>query len=125
MRRVAAERYNALLEGVPGLVLPPLTPPRRTVSWFVYVIQVAAMPGRDFAQSHLAAQGIATGRYFAPIHEQPVWQANQKTVALPITEKVSRTLLALPLFNRITYQQQQEVAAALITITEPSHINSA
>jgi perosamine synthetase len=125
MRRAAAERYHTLLEGIPGLILPPLTLPRRTVSWFVYVIQVVTMPGRDFAQSDLAAHGIATGRYFAPIHEQPAWRTTGTAAVLPLTEKVSRTLLALPLFNRITYQQQREVATVLGRIMESDSINSA
>lgn len=116
MRRAAAERYHALLMGIPGLILPPLTLPRRTVSWFVYVIQIVAAPGRDFVQSQLAACNIATGRYFAPIHEQPAWRTNETATVLPLTEKVSRTLLALPLFNRITHQQQLEVATTLSTI---------
>ena len=63
----------------------------------------------------LLARGIATGRYFAPIHLQPVWRAQSVRGAghLPLTESIARRTLALPFFNRITAEQQQEVADAL------------
>ena len=40
LRRAAAERYHALLSEIPGLELPPLTLPRRAISWFVYVVRL-------------------------------------------------------------------------------------
>ena len=42
LRQAAAERYDALLcrIAIPGLELPPLTLPDRTISWFVYVVRL-------------------------------------------------------------------------------------
>jgi perosamine synthetase len=119
LRRAAAERYHALLSGIPDLELPPLVLPHRIISWFVYVVRLPQLPHdaglRDRVHAILADQGIATGRYFAPIHLQPAWR-NRPSAAnayLPITEDLARRTLALPFFNRITLHQQEQVAAAL------------
>ena len=119
MRRDAAERYDAHLAGIPGLELPPLSLPRRTISWFVYVIRLRDEATRDRVQSHLAALGIGTGRYFAPIHQQPAWRSLAGPVALSLTDAIAPRMLALPLFNRITIVQQREIAAALRSEMEP------
>jgi perosamine synthetase len=117
LRRAVAERYDALLRAapLPGLELPPLTLPRRAISWFVYVVRLPEAANRDRVQAALARRGIATGRYFAPIHLQPAWRAHPSACAasLPMTESISRRTLALPFFNRITKSQQETVAAAL------------
>jgi perosamine synthetase len=120
LRRAAAERYDALLCDLAGLERPSLTLARRTISWFVYVVRLPegldyASGTRDRIQNTLAESGIATGRYFAPIHLQPAWRGHVCAVAsrLPLTESIARRTLALPFFNRITPDQQHEVAEAL------------
>jgi perosamine synthetase len=115
LRQAAAERYNALLGTIPGLELPPLLLPHRTISWFVYVVRLPEHVDRNHVQAALALRGIATGRYFAPIHLQPAWRTHPSTVAarLPLTESIARRTLALPFFNRIAACQQEEVAGAL------------
>jgi perosamine synthetase len=115
LRHAAAQRYHALLSGIPGLELPPITLPRRTISWFVYVVRLPRSANRDRVQAALARRGIATGRYFAPIHLQPAWRRHPSAGAanLPITESIARRTLPLPFFNRIAEAQQLEVAAAL------------
>jgi len=115
LRRQAAERYDALFAGLPGLERPPLSLSGREVSWFVYVVRLPAAVDRTRVQAALAECGIATGRYFAPIHLQPAWRSSfgHVTLQLPLTESIARRTLALPFFNRITADQQQEVADAL------------
>jgi perosamine synthetase len=115
LRRQAAERYDALLAGIHGLERPPLSLPRRELSWFVYVVRLPEGVDRDGVQAALASRGIATGRYFAPIHLQPVWRARSGPDVghLSLTESIARRTLALPFFNRITVEEQQDVAGAL------------
>jgi perosamine synthetase len=119
LRQAAASRYAALLgelsNSTAGFEIPPLNLPDRNLSWFVYVVRLPEQVNRDRVQASLAASGIASGRYFAPIHLQPAWRGHPSTraVTLPITEAIARRTLALPFFNRITLAQQQEVAAAL------------
>jgi perosamine synthetase len=115
LRRQAAERYDDLLAGIRGLERPPLSLPSRELSWFVYVIRLPEGVDRDQVRAELARRGIATGRYFAPIHLQPAWRARsgQDVSHLSLTESIARRTLALPFFNRITAEQQREVADAL------------
>jgi dTDP-4-amino-4,6-dideoxygalactose transaminase len=123
MRRAAAEHYQSLLETISALELPLLARPRLSISWFVYVVRLRAnrpgSPGesgfRDRVQAALEKEGIATGRYFAPIHQQPAWCDHPSSVAanLPVTEMIAPFTLALPFFNRITMGQQEKVAEAL------------
>jgi perosamine synthetase len=114
LRRAAAQRYHSLLASIPGLELPPLTLPNRTVSWFVYVVRPPRHVDRERIRASLAERGIATGRYFAPIHLQPAYRNHPSAaIQLPITESIARRTLALPFFSRISPLQQRQVAAAL------------
>lgn len=122
-RRAVAERYQLLLsgahiQGLGGLELPPIELPRRSMSWFVYVVRLTARSSaqRDLIQKALSDCGITTGRYFAPIHQQPAWRnhPSSRAARLPQTEAIARSTLALPFFNRITSHEQEEVAEALI-----------
>ncbi|MGA2650858.1 MAG: DegT/DnrJ/EryC1/StrS family aminotransferase [Terracidiphilus sp.] len=121
LRQAAAARYNRLLAPIPGLELPPLTLPNRVISWFVYVVRLPQSADRHRTQAALAQRGIATGRYFPPIHQQPAWQAHSSAaVNLPLTESIALRTLALPFFNRITPDQQQHVADALRDALAPN-----
>jgi perosamine synthetase len=122
MRRAAAQRYHSLLSGIRGLELPPLALPRRSISWFVYVVRLTSEAARDRVQAHLAERGVATGRYFAPIHLQPPWRRAAEVTELRLTEKIAHSTLALPLFNRITFEQQDEVTMTLRNALQPDRI---
>jgi perosamine synthetase len=113
LRKAAAERYDALLAGIDGLERPPLALPRREISWFVYAVRLPEGVDRDNVQAALAREGIATGRYFPPIHLQPAWHGRTASMDLRATERIARRMLALPFFNRITAPEQERVAEAL------------
>ncbi len=114
LRDAVAGRYDALLANVPGLEPPPRELPRRVISWFVYAVRLPIGSSRERVQSELALQGIATGCYFSPIHLQPAWRGHASAARpLPVTQAVAPRMLALPFFNRMTANQQQEVADAL------------
>jgi perosamine synthetase len=115
LRAQVAERYNALLKIINGLELPPLELPQRKLSWFVYVVRLPEGVNREQVQAAMAGKGIATGRYFAPLHQQPAFRAEKSTpqLHLAVTERLAPRMLALPFFNRITQGDQQEVADAL------------
>ena len=119
-RRIVAERYHALLQNIDGMRLPPLALPGRTISWFVYVVLLPGHADRNRLQAMLLEQGIATGRYFAPIHRQPAWLNHPSAagVSLPITEAIAGWSLALPFFTKIRLEEQQEVASVLIDALE-------
>jgi dTDP-4-amino-4,6-dideoxygalactose transaminase len=117
-RDAIARRYCDLLSGDPDLILPATDIVGYRLSWFVFVVRLApsfSRSGRDRILRDLAAAGIATGRYFAPIHLQPAYAAWRSATNLPVTETVSARTLALPFFNRITDDQIRRVSTALLS----------
>lgn len=111
-RERVAGLYAAALAGIPGVELPAPAPPGDRISWFVYVVRVPAS-ARDRVAAMLAAQGIQTGRYFAPIHQQPAYQGSSLAQPLPVTEGESLRTLALPFFSNLGEAEVAYVAEAL------------
>ena len=114
-RRSIAHRYAQLLSGNSDLRLPPLALPRRKVSWFVYVVRLSSrftQANRNWIVNKMKSSGIVLGRYFAPIHLQPIYWSYQKAV-LPVTEFQASRSLALPFFNRIREDEINEVSQTL------------
>jgi perosamine synthetase len=115
-REAAAIRYAKELAAVPEVIPPLLTMDGGRVCWFVYVVRLAARftaAQRDFVCGRLTERGIDCGRYFAPLHRQPLFAAYGSDIDLAVTEQVSDRTLALPFFNRITEEQIVEVCAQL------------
>jgi len=116
-REAIAGEYDRRLAGHPGLKLPRLSMPRCRISWFAYVVRLGdplAQFHRDWILQQMTARGIECGRYFAPIHLQPIYQsASGYRTALPATERNAVRSLALPFFNRIEEWQMEEVCQTL------------
>lgn len=115
-REAIARRYCELLGGDSNLILPAIDVPGQRSSWFVFVVALAerfSATDRDRVRGELAAQGIATGRYFAPIHLQPAYAGWGEGARLAVTESVAARALALPFFNRITDGELERVCDAL------------
>ena len=120
-RRVAA-LYTQAFAGEPRV--QPLAPagPREHISWFVYVVRLhlEAVPStRDEVAGQMQRAGIPTGRYFAPIHEQPAYAQYPGDAplapvpALPVTVAESRRTLALPFYNALQPSEIEYVAKSL------------
>jgi len=116
-REAIARGYHERLAKHPGLELPPLALPNRRISWFVFVVRLRESFGRaerDALARQLAARGIETACYFAPIHLQPAYRdLPAPRTRLSVTEYNGERTLALPFFNQITDSQVDEVCAAL------------
>jgi perosamine synthetase len=62
----------------------------------------------------MAGRGIECGRYFAPVHRQPLYAAYaDRGCDLAVTNRVAPRTLALPFFNRLTGGEIAEVCLAL------------
>jgi perosamine synthetase len=118
-REAVARSYHSRLSGNPNLVLPELTVPRRRISWFVYVVRLSSRfnrGDRDRIWQEMRTREIGCGRYFAPIHLQPIYRADEASTGhadLSNTEAIADRVLALPFFNQITESQIDEVCATL------------
>jgi perosamine synthetase len=99
-REAVAGMYGNELRGIPEVIAPPLRIPDGRVCWFVYVVRLKC---RDAVLPQLAEQGIECGRYFPPLHLQPLFAPYARSVELPVTERISEGTMALPFFNRLTH----------------------
>jgi perosamine synthetase len=123
-REGVAQAYQRELEGIGELTLPPIHIPGVRISWFVYVIRLAAgysSEHRDQLQGFLIKNGIGCARYFAPIHRQPSYK-EWKDLRLPVTESEAARTLALPFFNNLSQLQIEEVGAAVRSGSRPINI---
>jgi perosamine synthetase len=115
-RQKLAALYWKKLTTCVDILLPGLEVNSCRISWFIYVIQLSAdfnRQDRDWLCSRLIQQGIGAGRYFAPLHRQPVFKDFVPQANLPVTDSVADRVLALPFFNQMTEAEVQEVCDTL------------
>ena len=119
-RESIAFEYSQVLGHEPELRLPLMARPDGKISWFVYVIRLSGRFNevhRDRIVNEMKLRGIAVGRYFAPIHLQPVYRSRiYRKVVLPVTEFHASRALALPFFNRIRKEEIAEVCGTLVEL---------
>jgi dTDP-4-amino-4,6-dideoxygalactose transaminase len=107
-RRALARRYGSRLSGV-GL------PAERPEAEPVYHLYVVRSDERDALVSSLAGAGIGTLiHYRVPVHLQPAYRDLGYAVgSLPVTERLVREIVSLPLFVGLTEGEVDEVARAV------------
>jgi dTDP-4-amino-4,6-dideoxygalactose transaminase len=107
-RRARAAAYDEALAQVPAVVRPRERAGARS-AWHLYTVRV---PERDALQRHLEAQGIATAvHYPRPIHLQPALAAaGGRSGDLPVSERVSREVLCLPLYPELSFDAIRRIA---------------
>jgi len=120
-RAAVAARYDALLQPLQGRVATPRAPADTTVSWFVYVVELAAHYGaaeRDRCLEGLRAAGIGCSNYFSPIHRQPyiVDALGHRPGDFPITERIAERTIALPFHSNLGEDDQARVAEVLAQV---------
>ena len=107
LARVAlAEKYLELMSDLP-IELPVHMPDRRHV-WHLFVTR---HPGRDAIRAELEKRGIQTGLHYPiPLHLQKAYQhLGYKQGDFPVSERIGRECMTLPLFPEMTAQQQAAV----------------
>lgn len=112
-RRELAARYDALLRDVPGLT--PVRDPAYGQSNFqsYWVLPDEDFPvGRDDLLAALADAGVSARRGIMASHLEPAYRGHP-SAPLPVTERISRDSLILPLFHTMTEAQQDRVVAVL------------
>jgi dTDP-4-amino-4,6-dideoxygalactose transaminase len=106
LRRRVADLYAAGLAGVGDLVLPDATD--RGQVWHVYVVRTADPKG---LASHLAEQGIGSGRHYpeAPHLSRAYADLGFGEGSFPVAERFAREVLSLPMFPGLTDAQVAQV----------------
>ncbi|MEV4193433.1 DegT/DnrJ/EryC1/StrS family aminotransferase [Streptomyces toxytricini] len=112
-RRELAARYEQLLAPIPGLrpVRDPVHGEGNFQSYWVLLAEDFPV-GRDALLEALADAGISARRGIMAAHLEPAY-AGHAAAPLPVTERISRNSLILPLFHTMTHAQQDRVAAVL------------
>ncbi|GAB4311107.1 MAG: DegT/DnrJ/EryC1/StrS family aminotransferase [Candidatus Bipolaricaulota bacterium] len=112
-RRRLAARYDELLAGVSGIVLPHRAA-GRTHIFHQYTVRVLHGK-RDALREHLKAHGIGTEVYYPlPLHLQRCFaHLGYREGELPESERASREALSLPMFPELTDQEQDKVVGAV------------
>jgi dTDP-4-amino-4,6-dideoxygalactose transaminase len=114
-RRVAAERYTALLDGLPDLI-PPSTAAGNEHVWHLYVVRV---PERDAVLAALQRRGIgAAVHYPRPVHLHRAFEHLGGRTDLRVAETAAKSVLSLPIYPGITRSQQTRVVEVLADALE-------
>lgn len=110
-RKSLAERYNEALAGS-QYVLPEV-PEWADPVWHLYIIRT---PRRHALQAYLTDQGIGTlVHYPIPPHLQYAYaELGYKRGDFPIAEKLADEVLSLPIGPHLSFEQQDQVIAALL-----------
>ena len=118
-REERAACYREHLRTVPELTLPVFETEGGRTCWFVFVVRLAerfTVQDRDRIIDYMIARGIGCGRYFAPVHRQPLYASYADPKCdLRVTDETASRTLALPFFNRLT---DAEIAEVCLTLRE-------
>ena len=108
-RRRLAHRYHDLLR---DYVVVPEEREGEVHTYQTYLIQAG---DRDALQAHLRANGVeAIVHYATPLHLQPAAvDLGYGPGSFPVTERLSDSILSLPLFPGMTVEQQDRVVAEI------------
>jgi dTDP-4-amino-4,6-dideoxygalactose transaminase len=111
-RRGIARRYQELLSGIPGLLTaddPPYGETNYQSFWML--LPEESMVGRDDLLRLLAEAGISARRGIMAAHLEPAYA--DASPSLPVTERLTRHSLILPLFHDMTQTQQDHVVSVV------------
>jgi len=108
-RRLAARIYNELLSH-----LGVLTPIERDYARHVYHLYVVRTQERKGLQCHLSARGIQSQvHYPIPVHQQRAYLHIAEGVSLPVTERICKEVLSLPMHPWLTENEIASIADAI------------
>lgn len=123
-RRELAARYQHLLAAIPAFTSDRDCDPLQTVSMAAdppygttnfqsfWVLLPAGAPARDAVLAHLASRGVSARRGIMAAHLEPAYDGHPHA-PLPLTERLSRDSVILPLFHEMTSAEQDHVVASL------------
>jgi dTDP-4-amino-4,6-dideoxygalactose transaminase len=110
-RNEVAAFYNQALASVPGLTIP-FRDPQSTHVFHQYTIQTGR---RDALKEHLEQHGIPTMIYYpVPLHLQQAYRREDaQEGTFPVTERLSKTVLSLPIHTEMTVADLDFICSTL------------
>ena len=97
-------------------IIPPFVRQDSTHVYHQYAIRVTDQADitRDELVSDLNRKGIGTAiHYPIPIHKQPVYEGKIQPCGCPVSEKISREILSLPVYPGLTLEQRDSITQAV------------
>jgi len=122
MRRANADAYNQRLAAIEGIRTPPEETWAKSNYWMYAISVEDSFPvDREELITELSAQGIETRRFFAPMHEQPVFNREKRFEGEhhPVAERASQRGLYLPSTSHLSMAEIDDVCAAIEAIARP------
>lgn len=111
-----ANKYEKELANLP-IILPPNADKSGTHAWHIYPIRLNENCGisRDDFIVKMSEKGIGCSVHFIPLHKQPIWRDsyNLKPEDFPVAENVYQHILSIPLFTKMTNDDQDRVINAI------------
>jgi dTDP-4-amino-4,6-dideoxygalactose transaminase len=77
----------------------------RKHTYQMFVIKVKEETNRDSLLEHLRSQGIGASVHFEPPVHQQTFYKNKYKASLPITEKVCKQIITLPMFPQLKKEE--------------------
>lgn len=110
MREAVARRYNDGLGASNAIIVPHVIEGAQS-TWAQYTIQV---PDRDRLQADLKTKGIPTAVYYPiPLSTQKGYAA-YPSAPIPVSERISKTVVALPMHPYLEAEVQDRVIEAVL-----------
>ena len=115
-RQQAAGYYNRAFAGCQKLKTPQ-TAPFTTHVFHQYTLVLDESVDRQALMDFLKERGIASAVYYpVPLHLQKAYRDERYGAGdFPVTEKLSRTVLSLPIHTEMTPDIQKEISEAVLT----------
>jgi len=122
-KREIGRLYSKLLDGCPGLILPPdKNQHSETNIYWVYGVEVSPSVSCDAeaVMKRLAAAKVGTRPFFWPMHEQPVFQQMGlfKGQSFPVAERIARRGFYIPSGLALKDDEVEEVAKRIRKVME-------
>jgi len=119
-RRRNARLLTTGLAEIPGIESQKVTP-GGVHAWHQYCLRVKPAEfgcNRDSLAERLKEKGIATGvHYPRGLHQQPVFEELYGPLKLPVTEKISEEILAIPVHHGLTPDDVEAVVESIKSIS--------
>lgn len=122
-RKRACNYYSDQLSGWAehnGIGLP-YVPPWCDQAYHMFYLRMPSLEARQGLIEHLKSRGIHSVFHYVPLHTSPMGlELGGRPGQCPVTERVSDTLVRLPLFNQLTEAEQVQVVSAIEQFRVPA-----
>jgi len=116
-RREIVERYNEAFADCKNIVTPYQLQDTKS-GWHLYIIQVKNKDRKEVFDA-LREEGIGVNVHYIPVYYHPYYQEHGfKDVYCPVAEELYTHIISLPIFPKLTDEQQDEVIEKVKKVAE-------